>query len=444
MKLKLISAVIAASFLAGCSSSGSDDNNNPPQGQDGVANVQAYQGDELAAAVIRGDHGDYNAMVVVDSEGNGVIRLNGTMYEVTNGDVTTPDGTAVGSIQAQDGGYIFRGENGAEVKLTNVDGRLIVSDYTPPRPDNKPPIDGVGGVQVFEGNELAAALILGDEGNYQVGVIVDQEGSGYIRVNDTTYYVENGDVTNKDGQAIGSVQSQDGSYIFRAESGAEVTLTNVDGRLIVSNYIPPTPDNTPPAHPDQKGWTIVAGEHGKLFEIQHNGVPVGTATVNGAIVSNGEQIGSWENLGETNIYTINIDEHTGQEGSSHVVRVVDGTVQVITANESRIPGVFELRVDENVVATIDTHTNELVTAGGTTVSYLRTINNNWIFAKVDGNLVMVNKHTRDIKTIADFDYGKLPAIPTPMKAELKSKLQSLSQEQRQQIKQAIKDRAVRS
>ncbi|GMQ48419.1 hypothetical protein [Vibrio sp. 10N] len=140
MKLKLISAVIAASFLAGCSSNGSSNDGGEQAPQDGIANVTVHEGDVFNAALVEGDEGNHNVLAIAGDEGNGYIIHNGTTYLVEAGDVTTVDGQEVGSIQAQDGGFIFHGVNGGEVKLTNVDGRLIVSDYQPPRPDNDLPI----------------------------------------------------------------------------------------------------------------------------------------------------------------------------------------------------------------------------------------------------------------------------------------------------------------
>ena len=52
MKLKLLSTAIAATFLAGCSSSGSSDNGTSPEPQVGVADV--IYNEELHTAYITG------------------------------------------------------------------------------------------------------------------------------------------------------------------------------------------------------------------------------------------------------------------------------------------------------------------------------------------------------------------------------------------------------
>ena len=58
MKLKLLSTLIAASFLAGCSSSGSSDNGGGIDPQDGIADVTYFQGENVEVARINGDEGE--------------------------------------------------------------------------------------------------------------------------------------------------------------------------------------------------------------------------------------------------------------------------------------------------------------------------------------------------------------------------------------------------
>ncbi|MGR5092386.1 hypothetical protein ACPV5O_02685 [Vibrio maritimus] len=195
MKLKLISAVIAASFLAGCSSSGSnnDGGDSGPAPQDGIANVTVHEGDVFNAALVEGDEGNHNIVAIAGAEGNGYIVHNGTTYLVDSGDVTTVDGQDVGSIQAQDGGFIFQGVNGAEAKLTNEDGRLVVSDYQPPRPGNDLPeldpdydatpsdvwfINSETGELTFNGDSVATITPSDD--------VVDGTGTYYVSTKDDT------------------------------------------------------------------------------------------------------------------------------------------------------------------------------------------------------------------------------------------------------------------
>ena len=88
MKLKLLSTLIAASFLAGCSSSGSS--SNPPAAQEGIADVTYVQGENLDAARVVGDEGDYNALIIRDvSSTNGetstLVLINGNLYHIEDG-----------------------------------------------------------------------------------------------------------------------------------------------------------------------------------------------------------------------------------------------------------------------------------------------------------------------------------------------------------------------
>ncbi|WP_252015151.1 hypothetical protein [Vibrio sp. SCSIO 43140] len=210
MKLKLISAVIAASFLAGCSSSGSnnDGGDSGPAPQDGIANVTVHEGDVFNAALVEGDEGNHNIVAVAGAEGNGYIVHNGTTYLVDSGDVTTVDGQDVGSIQAQDGGFIFHGVNGGEIKLINVDGRLVVSDYQPPRPGNDLPvtdpdfgvtptdvwfIDSETGELKFNGETLGTITptddVIDGTGTYEI-VIGDSNEAKLVQIINYGGYVE--------------------------------------------------------------------------------------------------------------------------------------------------------------------------------------------------------------------------------------------------------------
>ncbi|MCL9774094.1 hypothetical protein [Vibrio methylphosphonaticus] len=209
MKLKLISTLIAATFLAGCSSNGSsNDGDTGPAPQDGIADITTYEGDIFNAALIQGDEGEHNAFVAVDNEGSGYVHLNGETYFVENGDVTDKNGEAVGSIEGQDNGYIFHGNNGGEITLTNVDGRLVVSGYQPPLPGNDLPnvdpdfgviptdvwyIDSETGVLTFNGEPLGTITPTDDvkdgTGTYTI-TIGDTDEVKHIQVVNYGGYVE--------------------------------------------------------------------------------------------------------------------------------------------------------------------------------------------------------------------------------------------------------------
>ncbi|MEZ9293598.1 hypothetical protein AB4150_05645, partial [Vibrio cyclitrophicus] len=95
MKLKLLSTAIAATFLAGCSSSGSSDNGTSPEPQVGVADV--IYNEELRTAYIIGDEGN-NAVVIGDGEGNAVVAVNGEVFTIQGDVVVDANGDIVGTV----------------------------------------------------------------------------------------------------------------------------------------------------------------------------------------------------------------------------------------------------------------------------------------------------------------------------------------------------------
>ncbi|OCH13001.1 MULTISPECIES: hypothetical protein [unclassified Aliivibrio] len=131
MKLKLIASLVAASFLAGCSSSGSSDNNGPTP-QDGIADVQYFEGENAQAALIKGDEGTYQAAMIKGQETDTLIRINGQTFTTDGDNVKDVNGVTVGYIQKEGDSIIFHGNHGAEVNLSIVNGRLIVTDVQHP------------------------------------------------------------------------------------------------------------------------------------------------------------------------------------------------------------------------------------------------------------------------------------------------------------------------
>ncbi|NOH66522.1 zona pellucida protein alpha [Vibrio rotiferianus] len=124
MKVKLLSAVIAASFLAGCSSSGSSDSPSEPAG---VASVQTFEGEHFDGMAIQGDSGEYNTVAIRGVEGNTVFNVGGELY-FTDGDVVKDaSGNVVGNIEVRNNELVFVNDNGF-VHLSVEDGRLIVEE----------------------------------------------------------------------------------------------------------------------------------------------------------------------------------------------------------------------------------------------------------------------------------------------------------------------------
>jgi len=124
MKVKLLSAVIAASFLAGCSSSGSSDSPSEPAG---VASVQTFEGEHFDGMAIQGDNGEYNTVAIRGVEGNAVFNVGGELY-FTDGDVVKDaSGNVVGNIEVRNNELVFVNDKGF-VHLSVEDGRLIVEE----------------------------------------------------------------------------------------------------------------------------------------------------------------------------------------------------------------------------------------------------------------------------------------------------------------------------
>ncbi|AQM71128.1 hypothetical protein Vca1114GL_04711 [Vibrio campbellii] len=124
MKVKLLSAVIAASFLAGCSSSGSSDSPSEPAG---VASVQTFEGEHFDGMAIQGDNGEYNTVAIRGVEGNTVFNMGGELYFTDGEVVKDASGNVVGSIEVRNNELVFVNDKGF-VHLSVEDGRLVVEE----------------------------------------------------------------------------------------------------------------------------------------------------------------------------------------------------------------------------------------------------------------------------------------------------------------------------
>ncbi|MEZ9895159.1 hypothetical protein AB4356_22565 [Vibrio lentus] len=217
MKLKLLSTLIAASFLAGCSSSGSSNSGGGtepgPSPQDGIADVNYHQGNEFDAALITGDAGDYNALVIRDQSNiNGEttthILVDGNIYSVSDGLVSDTQGNEIGYIENQGDQVVFNGVikgEKVEVTLTVVDGRLIADSTvieTPPK----------------WGDEGATSISIVEEGESTLIYWGDQH-IGTIN--------ELGTVI-KDGKAIGEFEGDKGKGVISFYDGSSVTYKSVE------------------------------------------------------------------------------------------------------------------------------------------------------------------------------------------------------------------------
>ncbi|MFA0087484.1 hypothetical protein [Vibrio sp. 10N.261.51.F12] len=361
MKLKLISTLIAASFLAGCSSNGSsNDGDTGPAPQDGIAEVTTYEGDIFNAALIQGDEGEHNAFVAVDNEGSGYIHLNGETYFVDNGDVTDKNGDAVGSVQGQDGGYIFHGNNGGEITLTNVDGRLVISGYQPPRPELP----------------ILPAHPIFDDHDYTI----TETKSGYI------------------------IQGKAGNSAFVGKDG-NIYDTNTSEII------------------------------GSVYQIKTGFVLVD---------NNGQSVATWDKSNGLTFIDRDEDIDRGIVPIEHPI--FDGYNVTITETKSG----YLIQGDAGNSAVVGKNGNIYDTNTSEVIGKVNKTNTGYVIANSDGKTVASydsNNGLRIIETDASIDRGITP-IKNPTENELRDSfaesLRNLSQEQRQQIKQTVKDRVNRS
>ena len=206
MKVKLLSAVIAASFLAGCSSSGSSDSPSEPAG---VASVQTFEGEHFDGMAIQGDNGEYNTVAIRGVEGNTVFNVGGELY-FTDGDVVKDaSGNVVGNIEVRNNELVFVNDKGF-IHLSVDDGRLVVEEVKPkiehPIEEDVDPGYG-GGVVPTYGDIIeleGAAVIVGDNGNH-VFISKDETDTINIAVGDSgaSYTVNGSEIRNEDGEVVG-------------------------------------------------------------------------------------------------------------------------------------------------------------------------------------------------------------------------------------------------
>ncbi|CAE6919474.1 hypothetical protein ACOMICROBIO_GDFFDHBD_01892 [Vibrio sp. B1REV9] len=234
MKAKLLSTIIAASFLAGCSSSGSSDSPSEPAG---VASVQTFQGENFEGMAIQGDNGEYNTVAIRGSEGRTVFNVGGELY-YTDGDVVfNSKNEPVGSIEVRNNELVFVYDKGI-IHLSVQDGRLIVEDIHPAEKPDHPIMEDPeydGGVVPTYGDVIdlgGALLIVGDNGTKMI-VSKDADDVVHVAVGDSgnMYTVTDGAISNSDGEVIGHASKEGDNYIVRLDNGTEVVFRNEDGRL---------------------------------------------------------------------------------------------------------------------------------------------------------------------------------------------------------------------
>ncbi|MEZ9896119.1 hypothetical protein BCU83_15805 [Vibrio breoganii] len=310
MKLRLLSATIAATLLAGCSSSGSSDSSTP---KSGVADV--VYSESLNAAYIEGDQGN-SAVIVGDGNGNAAVTVNGEVFTVQGDVIVDKNGDIVGGVVVENGvatAYV----DGVAYSLSVEDGRLLVdiNDIAPdfgdtPRwgpefgddswgPESAPTygdIDEVFGTTVI-------TLDNGERVVVKDGVLYHPESdSGVVLNNDGT-------ITNMDGEVIGTGDMTELGFVVTLDSGEEIIFRNDNGRLfaaIVSSgngHIHWGPDAAPTYGDIDEvfGTTVITLDNGERVVVK-DGVLYHPESDSGVVLNNdgtitnmdGEVIGSGE------------------------------------------------------------------------------------------------------------------------------------------------------
>ncbi|NOH31115.1 hypothetical protein [Vibrio mediterranei] len=389
MKLKLISAVIAASFLAGCSSSGSSNGGESgPAPQDGIADVQTYEGENANLAFVKGDNGDYDAFFI-QAEDMTLVIINGETYTVTEGVVYDKHSQPVGNVTVTDGKATFIGKHGATATLTVVDGRLIASDLEGPIDpdfDNGFPLWGEEGakeLKLIEVEGIGQVIVVGDK---PVGVI-DTENR--VIINGEVVGSASGNGSNRlvidlnNGAKVVSDSEKNTIKIYHID-GTETIIDRENGGVISDK----APDNSIP-------WMPQLPE----FENPINDVEFIVTNEGYDITKGGEKVGSLANV-----------EHGHKDiVIAADIKNADGeTIGTLSIAGKHVDQVYKLSIDEGPYS---------------------------------GTYYVDRKNGNIVKPELPASIGELTI---EQKQELKSKLQSLTQEQRQQIKQAVKDRIGRS
>ncbi|WP_394135196.1 hypothetical protein [Aliivibrio fischeri] len=471
MKLKLIASLVAASFLAGCSSSGSSDNNGPTP-QDGIADVQYFEGENAQAALIKGDEGTYQAAMIKGQETDTLIRINGQTFTTDGDSVKDANGVTVGHIQKEGDSIIFHGNHGAEVSLSVVNGRLIVTDVqhpidpdygitpTPDHPIELDPEYGIGVAPTYgDILEVGGAIIIKGDGENQAIVRMDGQGNAIVFINDYNngFVISNSEIHDTDGNLVGHASKEGDDYIVRLEDGTEVVFRNDNGRLFAAVIARPDIDNPierpAPEHPIEidpdydagvvptygdilavGGAVIVQGDNNNQaivrMDDQGNAIVFINDYDNGFVISNSE-------IHDTDG---NLVGHASKEGDDYIVRLEDGTEVVFRNDNGRLFAAVIARPD------IDNPIERPAPEADNGRSVDKIADNAWVVTthgEIDGYITIENGTVY----LRDSDRNEIkswkPQLPKDLN-EIKKKARSLSQEQRQQIKQAIKDRAPRS
>ncbi|EDK27915.1 hypothetical protein VSWAT3_19003, partial [Vibrionales bacterium SWAT-3] len=300
MKLKLLSTAIAATFLAGCSSSGSSDNGTTPGPQVGVADV--VYNEELNTAYIIGDEGN-NAVVVGDGRGNALVTVNGEIFTIQGDVVVNANGDIVGTVVTEDGiATVYINDKSYSLAVEN--GRLIIegSELAPEFGDDEwGPSAGnefFANYMIVDDLGLPVALIEGENGNYMW--VIQGDDAYYLNINGSdakpTHKIVDGEVLTMSGESTGitvETHRTDGQVThltFNTPRGEEIIIRHEDGRLIATvfghGHEHEGPDSAPTYGDinDVLGTTIITLDNGETLVLK-DGVLYHPSSDSGAVLN---------------------------------------------------------------------------------------------------------------------------------------------------------------
>ena len=298
MKLKLLSTAIAATFLAGCSSSGSSDNGTTPGPQVGIADV--VYNEDLNTAYIIGDEGN-NAVVIGDGQGNAVVTVNGEIFTIQGDVVVNANGDIVGTVVTDDGiatvyindkAYTLAVENGRLVIEGSVLDPEFGDDEWGPSAGN----EFFANYMIVDELGMPVALIEGDNGNYMW--VIKGDDAYFLNINGSdakpTHKIVDGEVLTMSGESTGitvethRTEGQITHLTFNTPRGEEIVIRHEDGRLVATvfghGHEHEGPDSAPTYGDidDVLGTTIITLDNGETL-ILKDGVLYHPSSDSGAV-----------------------------------------------------------------------------------------------------------------------------------------------------------------
>ncbi|MGF1851824.1 hypothetical protein L4C44_08030 [Vibrio satsumensis] len=437
MKLKLLSTLIAASFLAGCSSSGSSGGATPMNPIEVTPSnpIEMSPSNPIEVSPEHPDNPEFvepsvpvaKDIVVVDEE----LKVNGEVVAYVDGNdrLVNADGHAIGHVERNKNGQV----NEVYVS-TNTYGSVKIELNPAVNPqDRMVTVTGENGnkLEIFRGDGSWTFIPSGtpdlpiyDDVENPIGkdiavidgeLIVDGVAIAGINADDR--------IVDANGNGIGHVE--------RNKNGQINTLhisTNIYGFVKI--------ELNPAVNPEDRMVTIT-GENGNKLEIFRGDgtwtfIPAGTPS-NPIHDGNGNPVAK-DIVIVDEVLMVNGEPVAFINGNDNIVDSDGNALGHVERN--RNDQVNKIHLSTEAYGVVKIELSPAVNPEDRMVTITGENGNKLEVFRGDGSWTFV--------PAPDANLPELDSSNAVQKAELKSKIQSLSQEQRQQIKQAVKDRASRS